>query len=80
MWSVNGNERVAGLECGREYTRKDASRHRKHCDVLKCSICNFYTYSIEELTNHNKKKHCQHNFKLCAQHSPNTLRDKVKLL
>ena len=80
MWSVNGNERVAGLECGREYTRKDASRHRKHCDALKRSNCNFYTNSSEELTNLIKKKHCQHNVKLCAQHSPKTLRDKVKLI
>ena len=80
MPSLNRNERVACLECGREYTRKDASRHRRTCGVLKCSNCIFYTYSSEELTNHFKKKPCQHNVKLCAQQSPNTLQEKVKLL
>ena len=30
----NINKRVACLKCGREYTRKDASRHHKHCVVL----------------------------------------------
>ena len=59
--SLNRNERIACLECGREYTRLHASRHRRTCGVLKCSNCNFYTYSSEELTNHFKKKHCQHN-------------------
>ena len=48
--------------------------------VLKCSNCNFYTYSSEELANHFKKKHFQHNVKLCAQQSPNTLQEKVKFL
>ena len=80
MPSLNRNERVACLECGREYTRKDASRHRRTCGVLKCSNCNFYTYSSEELTNHFKKKHCQHNVKLCALQSPNTHQEKVKLI
>ena len=80
MPSLNRNERTACLECGREYTRKDASRHRKHCVVLKCSYCNFYTYSSEELTDHTKKKHCQHNVKLCGQQSQNTLQEKIKLI
>ena len=79
MPSLNRNERVACLECGREYTRKDASRHRKHCDVLKYSSCNFYTYSSEELSNHIKKKQCQHNVKLYAQNSANRLREKEKI-
>ena len=79
MPPLNRNERIGCLQCGREYTRKDASRHRKHCDVLKCSYCNFYTYSSEKLTNHIKKKHCQHNVKLCAQQPQNTLQ-KVKLI
>ena len=43
MPSLNRNERIACHECGREYTRLHASRHRKHCGVLKCSNCNFYT-------------------------------------
>ena len=68
----NGNKRIAFLECGREYTRKDASRHRNHCDVLKCSNCNFYTFSSEELTNHIKKKQCQYNVKVCARKSQKT--------
>ena len=55
--SLNRNERVACLEYGIEYTRKDVSRHRNRCGVLKCSNCNFYTYSNEELANHIKKKH-----------------------
>ena len=66
MPSLNRSERVACLECGREYTHKDASRHRRTCGVLKCSNCNFHTYSSEELANHFKKKHSQHNIKLCA--------------
>ena len=78
--SLKRNERVVCLDCGRENTRKDASRHRKHCDVLKCSNCNFYAYSSEELTNHIMKKHCVHNVKLCAQQPPNTLQGKVKLI
>ena len=80
MPSLNRNERVACFECGREYTHKDASRHRRTCGVLKCSNCNFYTYSSEELANHFKKKHFQHNVKLCAQQTPNTLQEKVKFL
>ena len=72
------HSRVACLECGREYTHKDASRHRRTCGVLKCSNCNFDTYSSEELANHFKKKHSQHNIKLCAQQTPNTLQEKVK--
>ena len=76
----NRNKRIACLECGREYTRKDASRHRKHCDVLKCSNCNFYTFSSEELTNHIKKKQCQYNVKVCARQSQKTLHEKVKLI
>ena len=74
MPSLNRNERVA---C---YTHKDASRHRTTCGVLKCSNCNFYTYSSEELANHFKKKHSHHNIKLCAQQTPNTLQEKVKFL
>ena len=73
MPSLNRNERIACLECGRENTRLHASRHRKHCGVLKCSNRNFYRYSSEELSNHIKKNHCQHNVKLCAQQSQNTL-------
>ena len=80
MPSLNRNERVACLECGREYTHKDASRHLRTCGVLKCSNCNVYTYSSEELANHFKKKHSQHYVKLCAQQSPNTLHEKVKFL
>ena len=73
MPSLNRNERVACLECGRYYTHKNASRHRRTCSVLK-----FYTYSSEELANHFKKKHSQHNIKVCAQQTPNTLQEKVK--
>ena len=80
MPSLNINERVACLVCGREYTRSDASRHRRTCGVLKCSNCNFYTHSSEELTNHFKKKYFHYNVELCAQHSPYTLREKVKLI
>ena len=56
MSSMNKNERVECNERGGEYTCKDASRHRRTCDVLKCSICNFYTYSSVELTYHIRKK------------------------
>ena len=80
MPSLNRNERAACHECGRDYTHKDVSRHRRKCGVLKCSNCNFYTYSCEELANHLKKKHSQHNIKLCAQQTPNTLQEKVRLL
>ena len=80
MPSLNRNERAACLECGREYNHLHASRHRRTCSVLKCSKCNIYTYSSEELINYFRKKHCQHKFKLCAQQSPNTLQEKVKLV
>ena len=74
------NERIACLEFSTEYTRLHASRHRKHCGVLKCSNCNFYAYSSEDFDNHIKEKHCQHNVELCAQQSQNTLHEKVKLI
>ena len=77
---LNRNKRIACLECGREYTRKDASRDRKHCDVLKCSNCDFYTFSSEELTNNIKMKQCQYNVKVCARQSQKTLQEKVKLI
>ena len=82
MPSLNRNESVACLECGGECTRKDASSHRKHFEVLKCSNCNFYTYSSKELTTHIKKKHnsCQHNVKLCAQQPPNSHQEKIILI
>ena len=80
MPSLNRNERIACVECGREYTRLHASRHRKHCGVLKCSNCNFYRYSSEELTNHIKKKHCQHDVELSAQQAQKKLQEKVKLI
>ena len=62
---IEQKRKSACPEYAREYTYLHASRHRKNCGVLKCSNCNFYTYSSEELTNHNKKKHdsCQHNVK-----------------
>ena len=75
MPSLNRNERIACLEYGREYIRFHASRHRKHCGVLKCSNCNFYTYSSEELNNHIKKKHCQHNDIMCPAVSKHTPRE-----
>ena len=79
MPSLNRNERVACLECGREYTRRDALRHREHCGVLNCSSCNFYTYSSEELTNHIKKKHycCLQNVQLSTEQFQNTFQEKV---
>ena len=80
FYLLNRNERIACLEFSTEYTRLHASRHRKHCGVLKCSNCNFYTYSSEDFDNHIKEKHCQHNVKLCAQQSQNTLQEKVKLI
>ena len=80
MPSLNRNERIACLECDREYTHKDASRHRRNGGVLKCMNCEFYTYGSEELNNHFKKKHCQHKIKLFAQQSPNTLQEKVRLI
>ena len=61
MPRLNRNEKIACLECGREYTRLHASRYRRTCGVLNCLNCNFYNYSSEEVTNHFKKKHCQHN-------------------
>ena len=79
MPSLNRNERVECLVCGREYTHKDVSRHRRTCNVLKCSNSNFYTYSNEELTYHIKKlSSCQQNvkFRKNAQQSRNTLQEK----
>ena len=77
MPSLKRNERVTCLECDREYTHKDASRHRRTCGVLKSSNCNFYAYSSEELANNFNEKNFQHSVNLCAQQSPNTLREKV---
>ena len=47
--SLKRNERATCPECGREYTRLHASRHRKHCGVSKCSNCNFYTQTARNL-------------------------------
>ena len=78
--SLNGNEKDACFECGREHARLLALRHRRTCGVLKCSNINFHTYSSEGLTNHFKEKHCQHNANLSAQQSSNTLKEKVNLI
>ena len=43
-------------------------------------LISFFTYSSEELTFHYIKKHCHPNVKLCAQQSPGTFKEKVKLL
>ena len=64
MASLNRNEKVAFLECGREYTRKDASTQSNHI-----------TNHIKR-----KPYSCQSNVELCAEQSRNTLHDKVKLL
>ena len=71
MPSLKRNERVASLECSREYTRFHGLRHRKHCGVLKRSNSNFYTNSSEELTKHIKQKRssCQQIVRFCAQQS-----------
>ena len=78
MPSLKRKATVAWLED----TRLHASRHRRSSSVLKCSNCNFYTYSTEEFTNLIKKKHssCQLKVKLCAQQSQNTLQEKVKFI
>ena len=82
MPSLNRNERFACAEFGREYTRTDASRHRKHCGVSNCLL---YIYSSKELTYYIKKKHyfSQQNVKYGkdAQQSQNTPREsKTKIL
>ena len=57
MSSLKRNERVAWLDRGRDYTRKEASRHRRTCGVLKCPNCNFLTYSSKEMNFQIKMKH-----------------------
>ena len=59
---MSRNERVSCFEYGRDYTRKNASRHRRTYGVLKCPNCNFHTYSREELSINIKKHSCRETF------------------
>ena len=47
--SLNRNEKVTCLECGREYAQKDASRHRRICGVLKCRTVIFIHIAARKL-------------------------------
>ena len=84
MPSLDRNLKVACPEFGRDYTRIDTLRHPRTCGVLKCSNCNFYTYSSAEITDrdHNlyrTSKTLVKNGK-DAQQAPNTLESRKKVL
>ena len=63
MPSLNRNEKVKCEDCGKEYRRADAARHRKSCvrGVISCPQCNYWTYNQQKMNFHTSKKHVKSN-------------------
>ena len=63
MPSLNKNEKVKCEDCGKEYRRDNAARHRKSCvrGVISCPECNYCTYNQQEMNFHTSKKHVKSN-------------------
>ena len=61
MPALNRNEKVKCGDCGKEYRRSDAARHRKSCarGVISCPECNYCTYNQQEMNYHAAKRHAQ---------------------
>ena len=61
MPALNRNEKVKCEDCGKEYRRSDAARHRKSCagGVISCPERNFCIYNQQEMNYHAAKKHAQ---------------------
>ena len=62
MPAINQNEKVKCKDCGQEYRRSCAPRHRNRCEKQeehKCPNCHFYTKSKEEMDHHVAKKHAE---------------------
>ena len=52
-------------DCGKEYRKSDAARHRKRCvrGVISCPECNYCSYNQQEKNCHAAKKHAPSTFK-----------------
>ena len=59
MPALNRNEKKKCEDCGKEYRRADAARHRKSCvrGVISCPECNYCSYNQQEMNFHSSKKH-----------------------
>ena len=60
MPALNRNEKVVCDNCGKQYVRAHAARHKKSCQggTLSCPKCpNYSTKSQAELSYHIAKKH-----------------------
>ena len=60
MPALNRNEKVVCDNCGKQYVRQQAARHKKSCQggTLSCPKCpNYFTKSQAELSYHIAKKH-----------------------
>ena len=53
------NEKVKCKDCGKEYSRANAARHRKSCvrGVISCPECSYCAYNQQEMIFHTSKKH-----------------------
>ena len=59
MPAINRNEKLKCDDCGKEYSRANAARHRKSCvrGVISCPECDYCTYNQQEMNFHASKKH-----------------------
>ena len=59
MPALNRNEKVKSEDCGKDYRRANAARHRKSCvrGVISCPECSYCTYNQQEMNFHTSKKH-----------------------
>ena len=48
-------------DCGKEYRRTNAARHRKSCarELISCPECNYSNYKQQETSFHSGKKHVE---------------------
>ena len=59
MPALNREEKVKNVDCGKEYSRANAARHRKTSvrGFISRPVCNYCTYNQQEMNFHTIKKH-----------------------
>ena len=59
MPSLNRNEKMKCEDCGKEYRRDHAARHRKSCQagIISCPDCKYFTYNKQEMNYHVAKNY-----------------------
>ena len=69
MPALKRNEKVKCEDCGKEYSRANAARHRKSCQsgIISCPDCKYFTNNKQEMNYHVAKKHSSPN---CKKESP----------